>query len=186
MPETKPRSIITDKLVIEKTGKTMEQWFSILDKKGAKKLPHVEIFKLAGSIDGLNLLGEWNQNLFTTSYEWSRGLKERGEKAGGFEISVSKTIAVPIETIYNAWVNDKIRRKWLPEDIVIRKSTMNKSARITWSDGETSLSVDFYAKASDKSQVVVQHQKIKDAANATELKSYWATMLESLKNLLEQ
>jgi hypothetical protein len=33
--------------------------------------------------------------LLSTSYQWSRGLRER-VKTGGFEISVSKTIAVPI------------------------------------------------------------------------------------------
>ena len=34
----KERKIITDKVVVEKTGKTMEEWFAVLDKKGAKKL----------------------------------------------------------------------------------------------------------------------------------------------------
>ncbi|MEO8769041.1 MAG: hypothetical protein ABI402_03120 [Ferruginibacter sp.] len=181
------RAIITDKLVVEKTGKTMEEWFKLLDKKGANKMKHIDIFNLVGSIKELNLLGEWNQNLFTTTYEWNRGIKERGEKENGFEIGVSKTINVSIDILYNHWIDDKLRNKWLAkEKIIIRKATQNKSARITWSDGITSLSVDFYTKGENKSQVVVQHMKIADNENAIELKDYWGKKLEVLKVLLEK
>ena len=70
----------------------------------------------------------------------------------GFETSVSKTFNVPIEKLFNFWINEKIRGKWLKkEKILIRKSTVNKSARITWSENETSLSVDFYSKGENKS-----------------------------------
>ena len=187
MQEAKARSIITDKLVVEKTGKTMEEWFKVLDKKGAKEMKHTEIFAMIRSIKTLEPLGEWNHNLLTTTYEWNRGLKERGEKANGFEIGVSKTVTVPIEVLYNYWIDDQLRNKWLKgENITIRKATLNKSARITWSDGETSLSIDFYPKGDNKSQVVVQHQKIKDAGRATELKTYWNKMLDILKTLLEK
>ena len=72
---SKERNIISDKLIVEKTTKTLEEWFKLLDKKGAKKMTHLEIFYLVESIDGLKPLGQWNQNLLTTSYEWNRGLK---------------------------------------------------------------------------------------------------------------
>ncbi len=187
MPATKERAIITDKLVVERTGKPMEDWFNILDKKGAKEMKHIDIFNLVSSVEGLKSLGEWNQNLLTTTYEWNRGLKERGEKEGSFEVGVSKTINVSINTLYNSWIDDKTRNKWLAkEKITIRKATLNKSARITWSDGKTSLSVDFYSKGEDKSQVVVQHMKIPDSKTATAMKSYWGKMLESLKVFLEK
>jgi uncharacterized protein YndB with AHSA1/START domain len=187
MAGTKERAIITDKLVVEQTGKIIEDWFKILDKKGAKQMKHVDIFNLIRNIEGLKPLGEWNQNLLTTTYEWNRGLKERGEKEGGFEVSVSKTINAAIGLLYKSWVDQKKRNKWLPkETIVIRKATENKSARITWSDGKTSLSVDFYPKGEHKSQVVVQHQKIPDAKTATAMKVFWGKTLDSLKTLLEK
>jgi len=186
MPAPKERSIITDKLVVEKTSKTMAEWFKLLDKLGAKKMKHAEIFKLVESIDGLKPLGTWNQNLLTTTYEWDRGLKERGEKEGGIEIGVSKTIDIPVSLLYHAWIDDHTRNKWLPEKLTFRKVTENKSARITWSDNETSVSVDFYRKTDTKSQVVVQHQKISNAEDAAKLKAYWTDLLDQLKLLLEQ
>ncbi len=187
MATTKERAIITDKLVAERTGKIMEDWFKILDKKGAKEMKHAAIFNLVSNIEGLKPLGEWNQNLLTTTYEWNRGIKERGEKEGGFEIGVSKTINTGIGDLYKSWIDEKTRIKWLPkEKIIIRKSTENKSARITWSDGKTSLSVDFYPKGEGKSQVVVQHQKIGDNKTAVALKAFWGKTLNSLKSLLEK
>jgi len=180
------RAIITDKLVIEKTGAPIDYWFKLLDQQGAKKMKHAEIFDLVANTDGLKPLGQWNQNLLTTTYEWNRGLKERGQKENGFEIGVSKTINVPISTLYNSWLDDGIRKKWLAENIVIRKATENKSARITWTDGITSLSVDFYPKGDGKSQVVVQHLKIPDSKIAGEMKEYWSKKLEELKELLEK
>ena len=186
MPEKKEKAIITDKLVIEKTGRTIEEWFEMLDKKGATKMSQPEIFNIISKTEGLKALGEWNQNLLTTTYQWERNLRERGEKAGGFEISVSKTINTPVDKIYDAWLDAKTRNEWLPkETIIFRKATANKSARITWSDNNTSLSVDFYNKPAGKSQVVVQHMKIADSATAARMKTYWGETLEVLKNLLE-
>jgi hypothetical protein len=183
----KERKIITDKLVVEKTGKTLEEWFKLLDKKGAKKLTHAEIFDLVANTEDLKPLGQWNQNLLTTTYEWDRGLKERGQKADGIEISVSKTVAAPIDLLYQALVDDKLRKRWLAEkNLVFRKTTENKSARVTWSDRSTSLSIDFYPKGADKSQIVVQHMKIADSEKAAELKEFWSAALNDLKTLLER
>jgi len=186
MPEKKPeRSIITDKLVVAKTGKKIEEWFLLLDKKGAKKMSHTDIFKLISSTEELAPLGEWNHNLLTTTYEWDRGLKERGQKGKDFEISVSKTVNVPIDVLYTSFADDAQRKKWLKERISIRKATENKSARVTWTDGATSLSIDFYTKGAEKSQVVVQHLKISDSKMAEEMKAFWGKKLEEWKKKLE-
>jgi hypothetical protein len=181
------RNIITDKLVIEKTGHPMEHWFLEIDKTRGKKTEPTEIYKLVASIKGLEPLGEWNTNLLATTYSWDRGIRQRGEKGGGFEIGVSKTIAVPLNILYQGFMDEKSRTRWLgKEKIELRKATENKSARITWSDGETSLSVDFYAKGDMKSQVVVQHQKIRTAKESEEKKVFWAEKLEKLKAMLEK
>ena len=179
------RSIITDKLVLAKTGETMTYWFSRLDSLGAPKMEHSEIFGLVSGIPELEPLGQWNQNLLTTSYEWDRGLKGRGEKKDGFEISVSKTVNVPLNTLYDSFVDERLRKQWLGEDVTIRKSTVNKSARVAWSDKKTSLSVDFYPKSEEKAQIVVQHLKIPNAKIADKMKVFWGERLAELKSLLE-
>lgn len=184
--ETAERQIITDKLVFPQTGKTLEEWYLFLDGKGAQKLSHKEIFTLVQKVPGLVSLGEWNHNLLTTSYEWSRGLRERGQKEDGFEVSVSKTITVPVAILYQSFIDERLRVRWLAgHSLLVRKATENKSVRITWSDGDTSLSVDFYSKGVEKSQVVVQHQKIKTVEQSIELKAFWGERLTALKAMME-
>jgi hypothetical protein len=183
-PIEKKRNIISDTLVVKKTGLTLEECYALLDRGGAGKMQHKEIFAMLAGVEKLKPLGEWNLNLLTTSYEWNRGLKERGQKENGFEISISKTIAVPVSILYNAWIDDEARKKWLKEKIIFRKATPNKSARITWGDTGTSLSIDFYAKGKDKSQVVVQHLKLPNTEKATEMKLYWLKKLKELQDVV--
>lgn len=181
----KQRNVITDKVVVAKTRKTMAEWFDVLDKKGAKKLDSHGIYELVMSIDGLKPLGEWNCGLLSTSYQWDRGLRGRGEKKDGFEIGVSKTIAVPVEVLYTAWLDVSLRKKWLNEKITITKSTENKSVRVLWSDDSTRLSIDLYTKGDGRSQMVVQHLKIPNSEIAAQMKEFWAERLNTLKGILE-
>ncbi|HEV7700215.1 MAG TPA: hypothetical protein VGO43_08305 [Pyrinomonadaceae bacterium] len=185
MSEAKQRSVITDKVVLPATGATMEDWFRHLDSFGAQKLTSSEIYKLIASIDGLAPLGEWDQGLLSTSYQWSRGLRGRGEKKDGFEISLSKTIGVPITNLYRSLVDEERRTGWLPEPIEVTKQTPDRSVRAVWGDGETRLSVDVYSKGEFKSQVVVQHLKLTDSAAAERMKIFWGEKLNKLKGLLE-
>lgn len=183
---TKERNIISDKLLFEKTGRSIEDWFLILDEKGAKSLSHLDIYNLIGKTEGLEILSEWNQNLLTTTYEWNRGLKERGQKEDGFEISVSKTVNIELPQLYQYFIDDSKREEWLCKvNITIRKATLNKSTRVTWSDNITSLSIDFYSKGIDKSQIVVQHQKIPDYEQSILLKEFWSSKLLILKQIAE-
>jgi uncharacterized protein YndB with AHSA1/START domain len=181
------RNIISNKLLVENTGETLEFWFQELDKKGGQKLSRGAIFEIVTSIPGLEKLSEWNQHLLTTSYEWSRGLRQRGEKKpGDFEASLSKTINVPLRMLFDSFTNESSRSKWLKEKgLEFRKTTELKSCRVTWSDG-TSLSVDFYDKGKNKSQITVQHQKITTAADREKRKEYWTEMLGRLKEMLEK
>lgn len=182
---TGERQIITDTLVRRLSGEELEHWFRLLDELGAREKEHAGIFGLVASLKSLEPLGQWNQHLLTTTYEWSRGLRQRGQKEDGFEISVSKTINVPVTLLFHAWNDEALRERWLPgRPLLIRKATENKSLRITWSDGHTHLSVELYVKGERKTQVVVQHRKLPDAAEAALWKTYWTERLEALKTLL--
>jgi hypothetical protein len=68
---------------------------------------------------------------------------------------------------------------------VIRKATPEKSMRITWSDGKTRVSVNFYAKGEAKSQVALEHEKLPDAKAVAKMKTSWAAALERLQELLK-
>ena len=173
---------MSDDAVKAKTGKTWSEWFKLLDAAGAKKMTHREIVAYLNQKYGV---GPWWRQMVAVTYEQARGLRDKHEKPEGYEISVSRTIDAPLGKAFKAWTDEKTRKKWLPANLTIRKATANKSMRISWEDGKTSLSVNFYSKGAGKAQVVAQHGKLPDAKGAAKMKKFWAQALDRLEALIE-
>jgi uncharacterized protein YndB with AHSA1/START domain len=177
----KPR--MSDEAVESKTGSNWSGWFKLLDAAGGKKMSHQEI---AAHLSDEHGVRPWWTQMIAVTYEQARGLRDKHQKPQGYEISVSRTIDAPLGKTYQAWTDDKLRRKWLPAKITIRKATANKSLRITWEDGKTSVTAAaFLPKASNKCQVVAQHSKLPNARAAAKMKKFWGDALDSLKELIE-
>lgn len=173
---------MSDEAVKAKTGKTWSEWFKLLDAAGAKKMTHQEI---VGFLSQKHGVGSWWQQMVAVTYEQARGLRDKHQKPEGFEISVSRTIEAPVAKAFKAWTDEKVRKQWLPANLEIRKATPNKSLRITWEGGKTSVAASFLAKGSGKSQIVAQHSKIPDAKAAAKMKKFWSEALDRLKKMLE-
>lgn len=178
---TAPR--MSDDAVKAKTGQTWKEWFVILDRAGAKKMTHQEI---ANYLHTKHAVPPWWTQMVTVTYEQQSGLRDKHQRPDGYQISVSRTINVPLSKLYKSAASEKSRSVWLEEkDLVVRRSTPNKTMRVTWSDGKQNLEFYFYPKGDTKSQIVVQHSKISDAKNAAKLKTYWSTALDRLRQSLE-
>lgn len=173
---------MSDEAVYTKTGKRWNEWFLILDEAGAVKWSHAQI--AAYLYDSLGVPGWWNQ-MVAVAYEQERGLREKHQKPSGYEISSSKTIAAPVERVYAAWDDLKSRKRWLKDaGFEVRKATPNKSLRITWVDGKTTVEANFYSKGEGKSQVAIQHGRL-EKADVVRQRAYWAEALGKLKEILE-
>ena len=184
MAKTSTAPRMSDDAVKAKTGKNWTQWFTLLDKAGARKMTHQEIVKF---LNTKYEVGPWWQQMITVTYEHARGLRDRHEKPAGYEISVSRTINVPIAKLYQAFTNDKSRKAWLAgDDLSVRKATTQKSMRANWNDNKTTLQINFYPKGDAKSQVVVQHSKLPDAKSSAKMKTYWGGALDRLRDSLEK
>jgi uncharacterized protein YndB with AHSA1/START domain len=174
---------MSDDAVAAKTGKNWKQWFAVLDKSGAKKMTHQEIVTLLHS---KLAVGPWWVQMITVTYEQQSGLRQNHEKPDGFQISVSRIVNTPLSKLFKSFENESARNDWLGEKgLIIRKATTNKSMRVTWKDGKTSLEINFYPKDTGKSQIVVQHSKLANAAAATRMKNYWGKALDRLRANLE-
>jgi uncharacterized protein YndB with AHSA1/START domain len=173
---------LSDEAVKAKTGKVWKEWFAILDKEGARKMTHPEILKVLTSKHDV---GPWWCQMVTVTYEQARGLRAKHEKPEGYQISVSRTLNTPLSNLYRAFATEKARATWLAEKgLKVRKATPNKTMRVTWKDGKTSLEISFLAKDRNKSQVVVQHSKLSDAKTAEKMKRYWSRTLDQLRENL--
>lgn len=178
---TSPR--MSDESVKAATGKNWKQWFAILDKTGARKMSHQEIVQYLNTQQGV---GSWWQQMVTVTYEQTRGLRKPNQRPDGFQISVSRTINVPIASVYKAFETAKTRRAWLDEDgLAVRTTKANKSIRGAWNEVPTSLEVSFVEKGKDKSQVVVTHGKLPSAKASATMKAFWGGALDRLRDSLQ-
>jgi hypothetical protein len=177
VPDTdKPVLVTTDATIRERTGRGWEEWFDVLDDWGAADKPHKEIARwVAGQLD-IPALG-WNAQAITTSYERARGGRAIGERAdGSFTATISKTIAVPVEQLYDAFADEALRE---------RTATRPKSARYDFGDDGSRVLASFLPKAEGKSTVAIEHTRLRDTAHADRMKAYWRERLDALKAQME-
>lgn len=175
---------ISDEAVQKSTGKTWKNWFSLLNKAGAKKMEHKDIAQLLYKKYGLS--GWWSQ-MVTVQYEQEIKGRKKHETASGFQISKSITLSAPVNKIFNT-INSPLKRiEWLNDPaITITKSTKDKSIRGKWSDKKANIEFQLYPQEIIKTQVVVQQSRIKSAKEAEAMKTYWGKQLNNLKRYLER
>jgi len=173
---------ISDAAVRKATGKDRAQWFKILDAFDVKKNGHAAA---ATHLHDEHACPPWWSQMVVVEYERERGLRVKHQVSDGFSVSASRVMNVPIARLYKAW-QGKAVAAWLPDPgFAVRTRTANKSMRITWVDGKTHVEANFYAKGEGKSQVTVQHNKLKTEAAAKKMKKYWGEAMDRLKGLME-
>jgi uncharacterized protein YndB with AHSA1/START domain len=183
--EEPPTLATSDEAIRERTGRGWEEWFDVLDAWGAAERTHRETARWLAEQLGVHPLA-WNAQAIVGSYERARGLRAVGEHANGFSITASKTVAVPVERLYDAFVDPSLRSGWLPDaELRERTATKPKSARFDWGDGATRVHVTFAAKGEGKSTATVQHERLPGADEAARMKAFWRERVTALKQELE-
>jgi hypothetical protein len=183
-PRTISRIRTSDEAVRKNTGRTWDEWFRLLDRWSAKDKKHPEIVRwLSGEHE---VDGWWAQSV-AVAYEQERGMRAPGQRADGtYSVSASKTIAVPLETLFEAFHDDGVRERWLGEyEFTVRTARPTKTMTAAWEDGSTRLTVGFYAKGAGKSQVALAHERISEPEQVDGLKAFWRERMDVLKKLLE-
>jgi len=174
---------VGDDAVRAGSGHSWTEWFALLDTAGAHTWKHKDI--AAYLYDELECPGWWNQ-IVAVGYEQARGLRAKNETASGFQVSCSRTIAAPVSAAWAAWSQEPQRRRWLgAAAMAVRKSTPEKTMRISWEDGASSVEVYFFPKGTGRSQVNVQHRKLGSAKDVAAMRGFWSGALERLRRQLE-
>jgi hypothetical protein len=170
--------------VVRGTGRSRDEWFTVLDDWGAVDRPYREI---AGWLAAHHDLSDWWAQKLTVEYEQARGLRAPGVRPDGtFTITVSKTVAAGVERLFEAFVEDAVRERWLPGAVMReRTSKPGRSARFDWEDGSTRVNVGFAAAGGSKSRVGLEHQGLADPDAARSARDFWRERLGALGSLLE-
>jgi hypothetical protein len=169
---------MSDAVIKQRTGCKWERWVKTLDQFGAEKMSHREIAAMVNKTWKVD--GWWSQTV-TVGYERIKGLRARGQRRDGtYEASKSRTFNVPAATLFDAWKDANVRKRWLDDaGVKVRTATAPKSMRLAWSDGSI-VAVGFYPKGKTKSSVAVQHTKLPDRETADRLKAYWSEQFDAL------
>jgi hypothetical protein len=175
---------MSDAAVKAKTDKVWAEWFAILDKWGAKEKQHKEI---AAYLYKERKLFSWWAQMVTVGYERARGLRAAHQTAEGFNASRSKIFAAPLSRLYAAWKDEKARSRWMKGTALeVSTARPNKALRGVWNGGKSRVEILFYAKGPGKSQVTIDHRKLKSARAVQGMKEYWSEQLERLETLLKK
>jgi YD repeat-containing protein len=166
------------------TGRDYDEWFTALDEWGA---PGKGFREISDWLTGEHGFSTWWAQKVIVEYEQARGIRRAGVRPdGSFTAGASKTVAVGVDRLYDAFADPAVRDQWLPGvRLTERTVRAGRSARYDWDDDGSRLSVTFAAAGDAKSQVGVEHERLPDAAAADERRAFWRERLAELKTLLE-
>ncbi|MBI3250561.1 MAG: SRPBCC domain-containing protein [Candidatus Andersenbacteria bacterium] len=202
----KKRSNISDKAVLQATGKTRGDWFKILDKAGAKKMSHKDIARLLW--DKKLIMKDWWCQMVTVEYEYARGKRVAGETADvGFEIGVTKTLPISKKQAWDLLMSPTVRKMWLGETNVtvapgntyatkegttgeVRTLRPGERVRLTWQPKgfkqPSTLQVTVSTRQTMKGTCIRFHQeKLASAKDRVQMRKHWQQVLMKLEELIE-
>lgn len=119
----------------------------------------------------------WWSQMVTVTYEQARRERKVNQRPDGYEFTISRTYTLPLAKVFRSW---KAGLPRLKKGIVIRKSTPNKTIRATWIDGKKSIAIGFSSPRPGKTQVALQHGKLKNEKEVAKLKAFWKTIFIKL------
>ena len=177
-PSTEPRP---PERVFGKTDRTWSQWAEALDEWGARDRSHTEIARWLNQDLGVD--GWWSQSI-TVEYEKHIGRRVLRQRGTTFSATGSKTINVPAATAREAWTDEAVRARWLP-DVELRQRPNRAPVVARFDAVEGRVVVSFDAKGAQKVSVAVEHEKLPDADTAARWTMFWRERLAELKRQLE-
>jgi hypothetical protein len=173
---------VSDERLTDATGHGWGHWIARLDDWGAGDRTHRDIAAWLREEQGVP---GWYAQSITLGWERARGRRAPGQRGAGWSAGASKTVHVPVERLFEAWADEALRERWLPDAALrVRTATAPRSARYDWEDGETRVVVGFEALSDAKSRVALEHERLPDADAAAAMKAYWRERLAALAALL--
>jgi hypothetical protein len=177
------KELASDEKLTEATGRDWQAWLTILDRWGASERSHREIVDY---LRAEQAVPDWWTQAITNGYERARGIRAKHQQADGFTIYASKTVGVPLGVLFEAFVDERTRDRWLTDGpMSLRTSQPDKVARFDWDDGPTRILVTFEDKGPSKATAYVSHERLPDAGSGEAAKAAWKDRLAALKSFLE-
>ncbi len=170
---------LSEAAILKGTGRSWDDWFRILDAWGATRHDHTEIARYVHGELGVD--GWWSQSV-TVGYERARGMRAPNERPEGFEVSVSKTVAMDPMDAWLAFTEPSRRSRWLDLPLRMRTGTRTRgrSARFDVPSEDNRVNVVLTPRDAKRTTVTVTHVKLAGAGDVAAHRAAWKTRLEAL------
>lgn len=191
--------------VVAKTGKTLEDWFKIINQFGAKK-GHTAIAK---HLKEDHQLTSWWAQSITTRYEFDNDLRKLYERTGkkGFTITAQKTMPYKVDVVYNVFADTQKLKKWFSPYLkmsvkdgaefnfdqvtkgkfinVIPNSKVSLNLVSNKNEEVSRVIIDFIRKDKNKTTVKVTQSDLTTQISITAQKDFWKNFLSAGNSYLE-
>jgi hypothetical protein len=193
----KPQSEVSPASAKAATGKTLEEWYAVLDAKG-------------GAAEGRRVLTEylfrqlkvdaWWTTTIIVEYEKARGVLEKDGLPKGYNICVTKALTVAPERAVEEFSDGSW---WLGKGVKVaeggsfdagdghkgkfKKVTPGKLIRFTWEDPRHAPVEVVDIKAivtAGKTSLSINHDRLQSRDTADGMREAWAKVLNALKDRL--
>jgi len=194
------------KKVEAKTGKTIENWYEIINQFGKTK-GHTAIAKHLK--ENYNLSSWWAQSI-TTRYEFDNDLRKLYQRTGkkGYTITVQRTLPYKVDLVYEAFTNPKQLKKWFSPYLKMpvksgaefnfeqvtkgkflnvmpnKKITLNLVS--SKNEEVSKVVVDFIKKGSNKTTVKITQNDLTTQIAIEAQKDFWRNFLSAAYNFLNE
>jgi len=195
---------VSSKALEKATGRSWDEWLSVLDEEGADKLPHKEIARLLK--DKGYIENSWWCQMVANGYEIARGLRVIGETiSSGFEIGVRKSLLIPADEAWGLITGPRGLAVWLgsiselnltkgqtyrtAEGTAgeVRSISPGKRLRLTWQPGQLQnpSTLQLTITPNGKKTTISFHQeKLASETERDLMRRHWQKVLDRLEELI--
>jgi len=169
---------MNDTFLLEKTGKSLDDWIHFIDRFTSLGLSDKELSKLI--YDNFKI-GPLLQNLIISAYTNQNQTKKLNLPVEGIRIENSIELNLPLPTLSNLWSDSKLRNSWFPmvSYTAIRENS-KKLIQLIWCDSVSIVNIRFLKIDKSKSLVEIIHYNLPDRKTALEMDAYWKKILQTL------
>lgn len=182
---------ISNEAVVKATGRNWMEWFTLLDKAGARKMVHRDIARILhdrylgtnSQKGGTNVAtrGGWWSQMVTVEYERARGLRQVNEQADGFLVAVHKTLPGSVIGLQKKW-NEILKSKPVAQKQLVRLPSKTKRAMFRYRANVGGVVVTFDDRGNGKARIMVETIRLPKKSLVEPARVFWKGVLTQMQS----
>jgi len=194
---------VSAQAVRKATGKSWEEWFTLIDKFGGAAKGRKAINEL---LYNKNKVDPWWTTTIVVEYERARKVAEKDGHPKGYTICATKAIQAKPQHLFDAFAKPAALSRWFGAGTkldfreggafsnadgnrgTLKKINPGKALRFTW-EGERHAPVETvevkFQPSGAKCTVMITHDRLQDRDTADGMRAAWGAALDTLKSQIE-